>query len=546
MNGKKEPLASLLALIALVLVAVSAQARPLLLEDARVVTTDALLSRRTNAAQSATDGSGKSPPSEKLVNAGLAGTIPVPSNGSMPPDTQSGASVFPMGGGGDDKYTSQPALSDSSLPAAVSNQSALPNVDNNGQTMQSPSSSISLDPSAGADPSAKTNQSGVALSDDDLSKGAQSQTSPLSDANVGSPAATSASGSKNAASLDDSVVGNATMPPPSIPMSAQLQNSSASESPTGDANLGQEATLAPIDSPLQGNAGSSSQDQKSNLPMDGSPAETATHGADGAPYGPTNTTGLDDTIDGSAKSADGAISNSTFGLEKETLAADAFAGNVTDAAVHPFLAETDTIFSTDSDREYGPSPYESRYRALDDTTGSFDVLKRWGSLAPYFTNPMYPSLQQQKSLPNHCQIKQVHMLHRPGARMPLDTPDEVAHQFEAWHSNATASSSEAAKFEGPLSFLNAWKYSLGTNGLTRAGFQQMYDSGIHSYYRYGGLFNESTEPHKIVMRTTSLRRMADSAEAWAVGFFGFKGASKAATLEVEIEGLGMNSVSTQQ
>jgi hypothetical protein len=89
-----------------------------------------------------------------------------------------------------------------------------------------------------------------------------------------------------------------------------------------------------------------------------------------------------------------------------------YQGNVTESTYHPFLAEVDTLFSPEQIREYGPAPYETRYRALDDPENKFDVLKHWAYLSPYYSSPLYPDIQKYKALPSQCKLKQVHMLHR--------------------------------------------------------------------------------------------------------------------------------------
>lgn len=94
-------------------------------------------------------------------------------------------------------------------------------------------------------------------------------------------------------------------------------------------------------------------------------------------------------------------------------------------------------------------------------------------------------------------------------------------------------------FDGPLAFLNDWKYNLGTNMLTPAGSQQLYDSGVQSYYRYSALYN-SSRPTKPVVRTTSQSRMVDSATYFNLGFFG-KNASNLVNLEELIEADNFNS-----
>lgn len=90
--------------------------------------------------------------------------------------------------------------------------------------------------------------------------------------------------------------------------------------------------------------------------------------------------------------------------------------------------------------------------------------------------------------------------------------------------------------------MNDWKYNLGSNLLTPAGSQQLYDSGVQSYYRYSALYNSTAQKHKPVVRTTSQSRMLDSATYFNLGFFG-KNAADLVDLEVLIESNKFNSVS---
>jgi hypothetical protein len=78
--------------------------------------------------------------------------------------------------------------------------------------------------------------------------------------------------------------------------------------------------------------------------------------------------------------------------------------------------------------------------------------------------------------------------------------------------------------------------------LTPAGSQQLFDSGIQSYYRYSALYNASAQQHKPIVRTTSQSRMIDSATYFNLGFFG-KNAASLTNLEVLIESDNFNSVS---
>lgn len=93
---------------------------------------------------------------------------------------------------------------------------------------------------------------------------------------------------------------------------------------------------------------------------------------------------------------------------------------------------------------------------------------------------------------------------------------------------------------GPLSFLNDWSYTLGAEVLVAVGRQQLFDSGVKAFLRYGGLYNESTQTHKPVVRTTSQSRMLDSARYFALGFWGYEAPEKI-NLEVILEGEGFNN-----
>lgn len=228
-----------------------------------------------------------------------------------------------------------------------------------------------------------------------------------------------------------------------------------------------------------------------------------------------------------------------------------FRGESHEGSVDPFLAVTDTFFSADSQRAYGPAPYETRYQALGDLEGTFDIVKHWGVLSPYFSSPIFKDLQSYRSIPNKCTIKQVNMLHRHGARMPKHDQHESAPMFEIWFKNVTSddpkvNGGQKATFSGPLTFLSKWTYALGADNLAPAGFQQLYDSGIYMHYRYGPLFkNNPNSTAKPIIRTTSQKRMVDSAHFWALGFLGTN-ASALADIEIQIEKSGFNTTLAAQ
>jgi hypothetical protein len=216
------------------------------------------------------------------------------------------------------------------------------------------------------------------------------------------------------------------------------------------------------------------------------------------------------------------------------------AGLEHDSLVEPYLAETDTIISADSQRAYGPAPYEVRYHALGDDDDNFDILKHWGPYAPYFSNPSFRRIQNFRSVPERCTIKQVNLLHRDGARLPT-SKNAFAQWFEAGTSErASIDHGHKITFNGPLHFLNQWTYRLGYNELTSAGIQQMFDSGIQAHYRYGGLFNRSKVAHRPVVRTLTQQRLAESAKWWARGYYGDK-TTITFDLEMQYAASGYNS-----
>jgi len=146
-------------------------------------------------------------------------------------------------------------------------------------------------------------------------------------------------------------------------------------------------------------------------------------------------------------------------------------------------------------------------------------------------------------LPEQCTVQQVHLLHRHGARYPTSSATEGAPAFGATIANISKVTHPDSNFSatGPLSFLNTWQYELGAEVLVPVGTQELFDSGVHSYYRYGKLYNATTQAHKPVVRTTSEERMLTSAQYFALGHWGLN-YSSLIDLEVIIEngdGLGI-------
>jgi hypothetical protein len=124
------------------------------------------------------------------------------------------------------------------------------------------------------------------------------------------------------------------------------------------------------------------------------------------------------------------------------------------------------------------------------------------------------------------------MVHRHGARYPTSGSEtgEWAQKLIEFRENGT-------RFTGDLAFLNDWSYKLGEAELTARGRQELFDSGVLHFFNYGKLYDAAS---KIIVRTTTMVRMLQSAENFLNGFFGPAWTNNA-TLEVIIESEGFNN-----
>ncbi|KAI0814792.1 phosphoglycerate mutase-like protein [Irpex lacteus] len=165
------------------------------------------------------------------------------------------------------------------------------------------------------------------------------------------------------------------------------------------------------------------------------------------------------------------------------------------------------------------------------TSASFNPARYWGNLSPWFSvdSAVNGLPGASARAPKGCNIKQVHMLQRHGARYPAsgDPPAEFA-TFLHGVANSTG-----FKASGPLEFLNTWTFELGAELLTTFGQQQLFERGSAFRIQYGKLLDGFT--HTPVFRTTSEARMVDSAINFAAGFFGVQTYQNSYRLEIEIE-----------
>ncbi len=108
-----------------------------------------------------------------------------------------------------------------------------------------------------------------------------------------------------------------------------------------------------------------------------------------------------------------------------------------------------------------------------DSEGSstFNPMRSWGNLSPWFSvdsgDNGLPDASPQ--VPDGCELTQVHLLHRHGARYPT-TADAPAQFAAALHQVAGTSGFSVS---GPLKFLSTWTYKLGADLLLPFGRQQL-------------------------------------------------------------------------
>ncbi|KAF4975295.1 hypothetical protein FZEAL_7893 [Fusarium zealandicum] len=161
--------------------------------------------------------------------------------------------------------------------------------------------------------------------------------------------------------------------------------------------------------------------------------------------------------------------------------------------------------------------------------GNQSIFKMMGYLSPYFPSPGFGV--NEYPIPEGAEIVQVQMLSRHGARYPTPGSNVVG------LGERLANASGKFKTNGPLEFLNNWKYELGQGILVPRGRQELFESGVLHSYMYGSLYNSQS---KLIVRTTTQDRMLKSAENWMAGFFGLEWTNNA-TIEVIIEAPGFNN-----
>jgi hypothetical protein len=140
-------------------------------------------------------------------------------------------------------------------------------------------------------------------------------------------------------------------------------------------------------------------------------------------------------------------------------------------------------------------------------------------------------------IPDGCDITQVHLLYRHGARYP--TSGAAPQTFAQKLANATKT---GLSVSGDLTFLGDWTYKLGAELLTPFGRSQNFMLGVEYRQLYGSLLNNFTAAKTLpVFRTESQDRMVKTAQNFAAGFFGVPEFLNEVNIEIIVEAQGVNN-----
>ncbi|ORY54885.1 histidine phosphatase superfamily [Leucosporidium creatinivorum] len=202
----------------------------------------------------------------------------------------------------------------------------------------------------------------------------------------------------------------------------------------------------------------------------------------------------------------------------------------TPTGVEPFAIETAISYPTRKD-VYPLTPGEAK-----NSSASFDISKYWGNLSPQYSVPSstYGLDHATPALPDQCEITQVHLYFRHGARYP--TTGAAPSTFASKVQNASIAEGGFSA-SGELEFLKSWTYKLGAELLTPFGRKQNFDFGM-----YGQLLNNFTEAGALpVFRTQTQDRMVKTMHNFAAGFFGVPEYLDQVNIELEVEVLGANA-----
>lgn len=124
-------------------------------------------------------------------------------------------------------------------------------------------------------------------------------------------------------------------------------------------------------------------------------------------------------------------------------------------------------------------------------------------------------------MPDGCAVTFAQVLSRHGARDPtVGKSQTYAALVDRIHTSVS-------EYNGPAGFLEHYEYTLGAEELTAFGEQEMVNSGINFYRRYGHLAGDGdAEGLSLFVRSAGQGRVVDSARKWTEGFHQSREADK--------------------
>ncbi|KAI0684185.1 phytase [Cytidiella melzeri] len=129
--------------------------------------------------------------------------------------------------------------------------------------------------------------------------------------------------------------------------------------------------------------------------------------------------------------------------------------------------------------------------------------RSWAQYAPYYSTAEY------ELPPAGCEVTQVNIIQRHGARFPTAGASERILTALNKIQSVTAFTSSR------LDFLKTYKYNLGTDDLVQYGANESFESGKEIFLRYSELVSSEMLPF---VRADISQRDIDSALNWTAGF----------------------------
>ncbi|KAE9399215.1 phytase [Gymnopus androsaceus JB14] len=134
------------------------------------------------------------------------------------------------------------------------------------------------------------------------------------------------------------------------------------------------------------------------------------------------------------------------------------------------------------------------------------LVRNWGAYAPY-----YP-LDEYTNPPRDCEITQVNILQRHGARYPTVGP-------AAMMASAVAKLQNVKTYhDSSLDFIRNYTFDLGTDELVAFGATQSSIAGAEIFHRYSQLLAGNNPEDVPFVRASSSSRVVMSARNWTYGF----------------------------